>query len=157
MPLPTREQVYQALVALTEEVTWGTAPTKQFLNAVATRRRVKLFSDATIQPAVYQAEHDEEVAQITNLPYKRAFKASWIVYQNVGKDHSAVPAIENNLILDAIQAALAPKPQDPGFPNKRNTLGGLVHHCYIDGEIFKDPGDIDDQGMMVIPITILVP
>ncbi len=107
MPLPTREQVYQALVALTEEVTWGTAPTKQFLNAVATRRRVKLFSDATIQPAVYQAEHDEEVAQVTNLPYKRAFKASWIVYQNVGKDHSAVPAIENNLILDAIQAAQA--------------------------------------------------
>jgi hypothetical protein len=153
--MPTREQIYQALANLTTEVVWGAG--KVFLNQVATRRRVKLFSDASIQPAIYQAEHEEEVAQITNLPYKRVFKASWIVYQNTGKDHKSVPAVENNLILDAIQVVIEPKPADPGFSSRRNTLGGLVHHCYIDGDVFKDPGDIDDQGMMVIPITMLVP
>lgn len=152
--MATREEVYEALVALTRDVTWGSG--NVFLNDVSTRRRVRLFNEANEQPAVYQAEHDEEVAQVSKMPYKRAFKASWIVYQQTGKDKNAVPAIENNLILDAIELALKPRPQDPGYP-QRNTLGGLVHHCFIDGEIFKDPGDIDDQGMMVIPFTILVP
>ena len=51
---------------------------------------------------------------------------------------------------------MQPIPSDPGYP-KRLTLGGLVHHCYIDGSVFKDPGDIDAQAMMVIPILMLVP
>lgn len=150
----TREEIYQALANITETITWGSG--KEFLNDVATRRRVKLFSDANVQPAIYQAEHEEEVAQASKMPYKRAFVASWIVYHQVGKDKNAVPAIENNLILDAIEVALDPRPADPGYP-KRNTLGGLVHHCYIDGDILKDPGDIDDQAMIVVPITMLVP
>lgn len=157
----TREEVFTALVGLTAEITWG-APgfQRSFINNVDNlplRRRVKLFSDANMQPAIYQAEHDEEVAQTSNLAYKRAWKASWIIYQQTGKDQSVAPAIENNLILDAIDRVIAPKPSDPGFQGRRNTLGGLVYHCYLDGEIFKDPGDIDDQGMMVVPITMLIP
>jgi hypothetical protein len=65
--------------------------------------------------------------------------------------------VENNLIIGGCRKVLAPQPDDPGFLDKRNTLGGLVHHCFISGRIFKDPGDIDDQGMIVIPIKVLVP
>lgn len=157
----TREEVFTALVALTAQITWGPdASPRSFLNNVdnlALRRRVKLFSDASIQPAIYQAEHDEEVAQTSNLRYKRVWKASWIIYQQTGKDSNVAPAIENNLILDAIDRVIQPSPRDPGFAGNRNTLNGLVYHCFLDGDIFKDPGDIDNQGMMVVPITMLIP
>jgi hypothetical protein len=37
----------------------------------------------------------------------------------------------------------------------RQTLGGLVSHCWIDGKIMKDSGDIDGDGIAVIPVKIL--
>lgn len=122
-------------------------------------RRVKLFSDVASdqQPACYQAEWASEEAQITGMPYKTTLMANWIVYQCVAKDHNALGAVENNLIIGGIRKALEPLPNDPGFLDKRNTLNGLVYHCFISGRIFKDPGDIDDQGMLVVPIKLLVP
>lgn len=158
MPV-SRESIYQALIELSENITWGDSDEKTFLTPMDQRRRVKLFSDVptTQQPALFQAEHGEQVAQTTGLPYKRTFTATWIIYQATGKDKLAIPATENNLILDAVEAAFQPLPRDIGYTQQRLTLGGLVHHCFINGEVFKDPGDIDDQGMLAIPITILVP
>lgn len=125
---------------------------------VTVTRRVALFNevDATAQPWCGQAEHGAQESQVTGMPYKTILEANWIVYQCVGMDSKAIPAIENNCILKGVREALRPKVNDPGFP-KRNTLGGLVHHCFIGGRVFKDPGDIDGQGMMVIPIKLLVP
>ena len=116
-----------------------------------------LFADCPLQPACYQAEHGDTVAQVTGMPYKTTLEAKWIIYQNVTKDPKALGAVENNLIIQAVYAALAPLTDDPGFSDGRNTLGGLVHHCFISGALFKDPGDLDGQGMMVIPIKVLVP
>lgn len=128
-------------------------PERQF---VTMSRRVVLFGECPAQPACYQAEHGDQVAQVTDMPYKTILEAKWIVYQNVAQDPLALGAVENNLIIQGCYEALKPLPNDPGFP-KRNTLGGLVHHCYISGQLFKDPGDLDGQGMMVVPIKLLVP
>lgn len=158
-----REDVFSYLYTLTANVRWAPDPAKTppFLGRtfITRSRRIKLFNevDVTAQPALFQVEHDEQVDQVSNLPYKQVWAASWVCYQATGFDPNAEPTIENNLILDALQAALAPKPADPGFSSKRNTLMGRVHHCYIGGEVFKDPGDIDNQGMIVLPIKILVP
>lgn len=148
----SRETIYLAMRAKMGDVVWDAH------GFVTMSRRVKLFADvpAGQQPACYQAEHEEISAQTSNLPYKRKFMVKWIVYQRTGSNKSIAGAIENNKILDAVQDALTPKPGDDGYPN-RQTLGGLVYHCFVDGSIFKDPGDLDDQGMMVIPITMLVP
>lgn len=129
-------------------------PERQF---VTISRRVVLFGECPAQPACYQAEHGDQVAQVTGMPYKTTIEAKWIIYQNVAQDPKALGVVENNLIIQGCYAALAPKPDDPGFPDKRNTLNGLVHHCFISGNLFKDPGDLDGQGMMVIPIKLLVP
>ncbi len=160
----TREQVYQAVWALRTLVQWDIhtpVPPDDpgYSTLVSSDRRVKLFSDVDSlqKPFVCQAEHGETIAQKTNMPYRRIFECSWIVYQDSGLNKSVAGAILNNKILDAVQAAFAPRPTDIGFRDKRNTLGGLVYHCFLEGSIFKDPGDIDDQGMMVIPIKILVP
>lgn len=151
-----REPVFKALFELAESIKWELDGTER--TWVTTGRRVKLFSDVTSsqQPAIFQAEHLEASSQVTRMPYKRTWEASWIIYRH-SSDPNEVPAIETNLILDAVEKAMAPKPSDIGFLDERNTLGGLVHHCFIDGTLFKDPGDIDDQGMIVVPIRLLVP
>lgn len=120
-------------------------------------RRVVLFGECPVQPACFQAEHGDTVAQVTGMPYKTTLEAKWIIYQNITRDPKALGAVENNLIIQGVYASLAPQTDDPGFSDRRNTLGGLVHHCFISGNLFKDPGDLDGQGMMVIPIKVLVP
>lgn len=155
----TREQIFSALFALTQGVTWIPDVLKPPMTFVTRTRRIALFSDVPPEerPWIGQAEHGENFVQVTKLPYKRTFQASWIVYHSAGLVPDSEPTIMNNLILDALQAAMAPKPTDPGFLDDRNTLSGLVHHCYIEGEVFKDPGDIDNDAMIVVPIRILVP
>lgn len=37
------------------------------------------------------------------------------------------------------------------------TLGGLVEWCRIEGSVFKDPGDIDNQTLLIVPIVVEVP
>jgi hypothetical protein len=38
-----------------------------------------------------------------------------------------------------------------------NTLDGMVYFCRIEGRVFKDPGDLDNQAMMVVPIVVEMP
>ena len=150
------EAIFAALATRMEFVRWTRADASEHQFKV-TSRRVRLFADAPVQPACYQAEHTTDERQLTGMPYKTVLDASWIIYQNVARDGNAIPTTENNLIIGGCRRALAPLPSDPGFQDKRNTLNGLVHHCFIQGRIFKDPGDIDGQGMLVIPIKLLVP
>lgn len=152
------ELILYTLATRMADVTWQRQGVGEPVRRFATMsRRVVLFNDCPAQPACYQAEHADTVAQVSGLPYKSILQAKWIVYQNVAKDPKALGVVENNLILQGCYTALEPKPNDPGFLDKRNTLGGLVYHCFIQGELFKDPGDLDGQGMMVIPIKVLVP
>lgn len=151
----SREAIYSALFALVSQgegqpgkITGAGGETLQY-----TSRRVKLFGDLPAQPALCQAEHGETYAQATNLPYKRTFTASWLIYHAVG-DPNAVPSTTTNNLLDALETAITPYPNNPGF---RQTLGGLVHHCFINGKVFRESGDLDGQALLVVPISILVP
>lgn len=154
------EAVLYALASLMPDVRW-TRPGEQENSSrfITISRRVKLFSDVPSdeQPACFQAEWGTAESQVTGMPYKSIIEAVWIVYQNRALDDKELGAVENNLILGGIREALKPAISDPGYFDKRNTLGGLVYHCSINGRIFKDPGDIDGQGMMTIPIKVLVP
>lgn len=160
---PSREAVFKALFALTAGVQWNINPVEgdppEYETFAKRQRRIRLFSDVPSeeQPWLGQAEHAETSQQVTGMPYKRIWAAQWMVYHQAGLQPNAEPTIRNNLIIDALEAALAPKPQDQGFFDERNTLMGLVYHCFIDGEVFKDPGDIDNQAMIVVPIKLLVP
>jgi len=37
------------------------------------------------------------------------------------------------------------------------SLGGMVDHCWVEGETLKDPGDLDGQGLIIVPLNILLP
>lgn len=152
------EAVLAALFALVPDIRFTLPGSSVESGFVTYSRRVKLWGNVTVaeKPALYQAEHANQEDQVSNMPDKSVVMANWIIYQSAGKDPTAIPAQWNTAILKGVRASLRPTPQDPGWP-KRNTLGGLVHHCYISGRVFKDPGDIDGEGMMVVPIKVLVP
>jgi hypothetical protein len=80
------------------------------------------------------------------------------VYINDGtnKAASVTPITSLNNILDAIDPITGGvlKPQ---VINGRQTLGNLVYDCYIEGEIVKVPGDLNGQGVMIIPIKVILP
>jgi len=154
------ELIFSRLAERMDRVTWTRDPAKPDAGRFVTKtRRIKLFYEvaAELQPWCGQAEQGTTEQQTSGMPYKSILEATWIIYQCVAKDPNAKAVIENNLIIGGVRKALAPLPSDPGFMDKRNTLDGLVYHCFIGGRIFKDPGDIDGQGMITIPIKLLVP
>lgn len=144
-----RNKIFRALYDLSEKLTWGNNQKFQTRS-----RRLMHFDkvDANMQPAFFQTEHAETTTVTRGNPWKQVWGASWVIYLASGKDSSAIPADDVNDLIDALEALL---PQDE--VSGRFTLGGLVYDCYIEGETIKIPGDIDDQGMIVIPLKLLIP
>jgi hypothetical protein len=141
----TREQAMEALYALLQQtpgvVTFG--------------RRLKLWNavPAEMQPALYLVEHSEaRLANLRGTPGRLQLIANIFLYVKT-TDAEVIGGIELNNLLDAIEATIAPA--DPKV--NVQTLGGLVNRCWINGTIIKDPGDIDGQGLAIIPINILFP
>ena len=142
------ETVYQALFDLTAALAWPPSGTLMFSS-----RRVKTFEDLPAQPALCQAETDETMTQVTGQVAVTTLGASWLIYHQAGKDDDVIPAQTTNAILTAVRGLFV----DPTFPDEAQTLGGLVHKCWIEGRIQKFQGDLDGQTLIVVPIKILVP
>ncbi len=148
----TREQIYLALFNLGSAVTWNGGDTFAY-----TARRVSLWDDVPGQPAFMQAEQNEVFVQEAGRPAQRTLTAKWIVYHPAGADPNGSPTTTSNQIMDALEAAMRPAPNDPGLYQGRNTLGGLVYRAWIDGNVFRENGDLDGQAMIVVTVKILVP
>ncbi|HTX50259.1 MAG TPA: hypothetical protein VME40_12820 [Caulobacteraceae bacterium] len=141
------DDIYQALFDLASGLSWSTG------SLVFTSRRVRTFEDLPAQPALCQAESDETLSDVTGMPAITTLGASWLICHQAGRDESVIPAQTTNAILDAVKALFA----DPTQPDFAQTLGGLVHKCWIEGRIQKFQGDLDGQTLIVVPIKILVP
>ena len=140
----TREQIMSALFALVS----GSA------SFVTASRRLKLWGDVSSaeKPAIFQYERDDEYKGADrHLPPTVTMNVELYVYTAPGMDSGITPVSILNPLLDAIDAVLKPGPGAGG----KQTLGGLVSHCWIDGKIMKDPGDLDGDGIAMIPIKIL--
>ncbi|MGA9598920.1 MAG: hypothetical protein WBS22_01420 [Methylocystis sp.] len=145
-----REAVMTALVALLAGVSFA-LPVNGQAGFVSVSRRLKLWSDVpkSQRPALFVAEHREQQSyQNEALPAKTTHAVDLFVYIDAS-DKNTIPAIALNTILDALEAALKPA------NGARQTLGGLVSHCRIEGAVLKDPGDLDGDGLLWVPIKIL--
>lgn len=144
---PSRNTIFAALFArLSGAYVWKNTPS----------RRVKLWGevDPVMRPALFQFEGGDETYTWSNTAEpKRTLPASIFIYTNAPE--GTIGIVEQNDILDAIEAAL--RPTGPETALGRCTLGGLVYSCRINGQVFKDPGDLDGDGMLRIPIEIIVP
>lgn len=136
-----REAIYAALFA-------KLATAASF---VTTSRRLKHWNDVPIeqQPALFQAQRNEVAVTTHGQPTKWTLNLDVYVY--VRTDGEQTPAPLLNPLLDAIEAALAPNAVETVL-----SLGGLVHHCRIEGAIETDEGTLGDQAVAIIPVTILV-
>lgn len=150
--MTTSEQALAALFELVRPTTvypWKNTPS----------RRLRLWTDVPPEqrPALFQFEGEPEDHAWTNERHKkRVINVKLFAYTYLDvNDPAAVGTTQINEILAAIETALAPAGAD--IMRGRQTLGGLVDHCRIEGSVFKDPGDLDGDGLLIVPVKIMLP
>lgn len=121
----------------------------------------------TDQPALFQVAgkeiHLPKQSSFSGLPVRLQLKGWLILYlydsspnEDIGQEKLLAETTLNNL-LQAVDAAFTPDivPTVPGGAGKF-TLGGLVTHCWIEGDSDLDPGIFGPQAAAILPINILV-
>ena len=148
MSTAARESALLALVALVEGAyPWKTGPS----------RRLKLWSDvpAAGRPACFLFEGGGETyTRTASGLLRRSLDVKLFAYIDV-KDPAAIGAAALNGVMEALDAALAPSGVDLG--TDRTTLGGTAYDCRIEGRPLKDPGDLDGDALLIVPIRIILP
>ena len=142
-----REQAVTALLAqLAGAYPWAAPPS----------RRLKLWSDvpAAMRPACFLHEGGTETYADAASNPKRSLSLRLFVYADA-HDPGTPGASALNAVMDALDAALAPAGADAVLG--RSTLGGTAWRCGIEGKVLKDPGDLDGDALLVVPITIVLP
>lgn len=134
-----REQIYSALF---DKVS-GAA------NFKTKSRKLRHWSDVPQgeQPALFMVQTGEAAETIRGQPTRWTLRVDLYLY--VRTTGASIPAQQINPLLDAVVATLA-----PSGPDNVQTLGGLVHRCWIEGQIETDEGSLGDQAVVIIPIII---
>lgn len=136
-----------------------------FFAAIAGADGGKLFKTATRKPEHWDNVPPEDSPALLLMPRReignrrKGLPTKWtgewdlLLYVHTGaqNDPSVVASTLLNPLLDAIEAALT---VDDPF-NNALTLGGLVSHCAIEGEITKFLGSLGDEATAIVPIQIL--
>jgi hypothetical protein len=141
---PSRETIISALFDL--------ALTATTFNTSG--RRLLLWSKVASFPALFVQSTGTHYPprEARGLPPKRTITAELWVYTDIGKNPNANPEQALNDIIDAVEAALL-----PGINSNAQTLGGIVSHAWIEGEIEQFPGVLDGIAKAIISVKILVP
>ena len=144
----TREAAKSALFTLISNAfAWKNVPS----------RRLLLWPDVPkeTRPAFFQFEGGKTNYKSTIGPLPiRTLEVRLFIYLD-SSDHTIPAAILLDAIMDAIDGALAPAGADA--LKGKQTLGGTCDWCRIDGDTTDDPGDIDDDGLIIVPIKITLP
>jgi hypothetical protein len=141
-PQFARETVYAALFSLVS----GAAP-------FATKtRRIKEYSDvdAATQPAILQVELGEKWEAAVGKPPIVTLNCRLFIYCE-SSDPTPPVSTQLNALLDAVTGALA----STQWQNYRQTLGGLVSHARISGDVTIMEG-LSGQSEAIVPVEILV-
>ncbi len=146
--MSTRERAIGALLArVAGAYAWAAPPS----------RRLKLWSDVppAMRPACFLHEGGSESYDgAAGGTAKRRLSPRLFIYVDA-HDPGASGAAQLNTIMDALDAALAPAGPDVALG--RCTLGGTAYRCAIEGKPLKDPGDLDGDGLLLVPITLVLP
>lgn len=152
-PLPhaPRNQVWEAAFAFLK-----TAPSPTSQQWKTFSQMLKMYDEVSAgeQPAMYLHRGPETAEQKHAFGViKWTWKATvWVYYRVDGyKTENFYPDKLTDQFKDSIEQLFQTDPL-----NGRLTLGGLVHHCWIDGTIYTDPGVSDNQAVIIVPISILV-
>lgn len=148
MAAVTREQISVAFFNLIKGAAQFTATNRRFVHWDQVNETQMPFL-TMLKTGEVRARQTEGLPTLT-------INAHVFVYMSAGMDPEDTPDTAMNALLDAIDVAVAPVGADVLNGNKQ-TLGGLVAHCYPVGPVFVDTGDIDGKAVAAIPFQILVP
>lgn len=146
-----RETVYSRIFAFWQALTIGGNPA--FMTA--TRRADhwdKVSSEES--PALLQRQRGESATYRKGLPTLWRLEMDLLVYvrTNAQQDTGVIPSQILNPLLDAITAAVA----IDDLSNNAATLGGIVSHCAIEGQIQIFQGDLGDEEVAIVPLMVVV-
>ncbi len=144
----SRNDIMDALLSLLES---------NMPSIVTFTRKYKEFSNTSLSsemPYLMLCKPREQypARPIKSLPAKRSFTTEIIINISAGIDQNSIPDETVCDIMDELDLALRPTQG-----NQTQTLGGLVDHCYIEGDVICVPGDLDGLGMIHVPVTIMLP
>lgn len=144
----TREQVSEALFDLLKT---------SYVYPVASRRFLSWDNvGSSAKPALFMLEYEEShIRNRQPTPANRTLMVEVLIFISEGLDPNTIPIIKLNSLIDAIDPVSGGVLKPDDILQNRQTLGGLVYDCYIEGTILKVPGDVDGQGMATIPIKIV--
>ncbi len=136
-----REQIYAALFAKVAAAA----------NFTTISRRLKHWADvpAGDQPALFMAQRKEIAQTVPGLQTVFVMHVDLYLYANTGGDSTTSPSTILNPLLDSVLASIA-----FDVVTNKQTLGGLVQYCVVDGEIATDEGVLGNQGVAIIPIQM---
>jgi hypothetical protein len=154
-----REPIYAALLALLQQQLQGSPPV---FVTVGRRHIMPPDLSEAQQPALFVLQAVEKRnPNPQGTGGKLTLYAKLIVYcygsainQPPGQETTLL-ATKINALLLAIDTALAPV--FGTGPANRQTLNGIIHHCWVEGETLIDQGVFGQQGTAIVPVTILVP
>lgn len=149
MAATTRNDVMAAILNIMQGMTFAT-PINGSTTWKTVSNRLRLWGDVSSDQQPYAAlvTHKEtDEYRGLGLLRRRLDLGIWIYIRS----DSSPGAPQLDTIMDALEAAFN-VPDD--FSTNCNTLGGLVYWCRIEGKIFKDPGDLDNQAMMIVPLVV---
>lgn len=154
MATATRAQVMSAILALIQGMTFSSQ-----INGKSTwttvSQRLRLWSDVSSenQPAAFLVTHREtDDYRGLGLLRRRLELGIWCYSRT--DDPATIGTSDLDVMMQAFEAAFRVIDNNS---RGENTLGGLVYWCRIEGRVFKDPGDIDNQTLMIVPIVVEMP
>lgn len=138
----SREAIYAALFA-------------QVSGAAGFKTKSRIFKpysdvDAAQRPAIFMVQDAQTADQMRQRPPKWTLRA-WLFIYVWSPDPNTTATTQLNGLLDAVEAALAPNPV-----TQVQDLGGLVSHCWIEGEVDIYDGSISEQAIAVVPVSMLL-
>jgi hypothetical protein len=144
-----RETIAAALWTQLQQANTGNTP----FNTMSRRWIPWSSTSAYNCPALFLMEQPGTAAGGERGLTKWVMRFGVWVYLNINTDdYQTVVSTALNNYFDAIDAALAPQP--PG-QNQRQTLGGLVQSCFIDGTPVIDEGLLAPPSLLFIPVTVI--
>lgn len=160
--MTTRAQIFQAIMPLLDAITFpalanGGATTWVIKTADPSNpslpAKLRLFSDVPPdqQPAIFLVTH-REFDEYRNLGVMRT-RLELLLYIYIRADQFSAAQDLDNILEQILKIFL----QADNFSTNQNTLGGLVYWARVEGRILKDPGDIDKQAMLLVPIMVEMP
>ena len=148
-----RQAITDAILATVRTVTFPT-PINGQSSFITVDSRLRLWGDVPTneQPSAFLVTHREAVEYKDMGAVKRLAGYQLFCYSRTDNGGNGLSDLDS--MLTGIESAFN---IPDNYSTNNLTFNGLVYYCRIEGFIFKDPGDIDNQTLLVVPLMVRLP